>query len=99
MRSKFYTRTGKNNPYNKILQRRRNIKNKIIQDKIDTKLKNEHYDKCPICHSRLDGISRVPIYFIEEKIQEFIECLKINKKYIKKLEKEKYIFLEKLAKI
>lgn len=81
----------------KFLLRKRSRINSSLQQIINSKRKVK-IDKCPICRSRVDNTVEVPIYYLEDKIQCFIDYLNLSKHEVRKLENKKYMFLVKIVK-
>lgn len=82
---------------NKCLKERKNRKIRLLQNKVNFSRRFEVVDKCPICRNRTDGVTEVTVYYIEERLNDFILYLEKDKKRLKNLNKSKFDFLNKMV--
>lgn len=81
----------------KCRETRKNRRIKVIQNKLDIAKKHEHIPRCPICRCRTDGMTRVSISWLEDKLNNFILFVEKDKSRLKNLDKAKFDFLNHLV--
>lgn len=81
----------------KCRETRKNRRIKVIQNKLDLAKRHEHILRCPHCRCRTDGITKVSVNWLEDKVNDFILFLEKDKSRLKNLDRAKFDFLNKLV--
>lgn len=78
----------------KCRETRKNRKLQPLKLKLDSIRIKEIKHKCVYCNSRIDGIVNVPIWYLEQTINNYIKYLEKDKSRFKDLDKAKFDFLK-----